>query len=692
MTSSAGVSETITSGSAPRRLESYLAGRWHSPSGATDILRDAATGEPVASIGTGGVDVPTAVAHGRGIGGPAVRELTFHERALLLKQLAQALTAQKEELYTLSLHTGATRRDSMIDIDGGIGVLFTYASKGRRELPNATVLPDGPVDVLGRGGGFVGQHILTPRHGVAVQINAFNFPVWGMLEKLGPAFLAGVPTIVKPAPQTAYLAEAVVRAIVDAGILPEGTLQLIADDPRGLLDALDDQDTVAFTGSAETAATLSAHPHVVDAGVRFGSEADSLNFSLLGPDAAPGTAEFDLFVRELVSEMTAKAGQKCTAIRRALVPQQWSAAVANAVRDRIASKVRVGHPGADGVTMGSLVSLQQRDVVRAQVAELRRAGEIVVGDPDHVDLIDADPEHGAFLGPLLLAADPDRAEPHEVEAFGPVASVLGYQDVPHAVRLAARGRGSLVGSVVSGDADVVRDVVRGVAPWHGRVLVLDQDSAPESTGHGSPLPHLLHGGPGRAGDGVELGGMRGMAHYMQCTAVQGSPAAVSAVTGVWTNGAPRVEPPEHPFRLSLAELEVGHYVVGGPRTITQEDIDAFAELSGDHFYAHTDEQAAATNPFFEGKVAHGYFLVSLAAGLFVEPSPGPVLANYGLENLRFVNPVYPGEQVTVTLTAQSISARVDADYGEVRWDAELVKADGQVAATYQVLTLVAKTR
>jgi len=344
MTSSAGVSETITSGSAPRRLESYLAGRWHSPSGATDILRDAATGEPVASIGTGGVDVPTAVAHGRGIGGPAVRELTFHERALLLKQLAQALTAQKEELYTLSLHTGATRRDSMIDIDGGIGVLFTYASKGRRELPNATVLPDGPVDVLGRGGGFVGQHILTPRHGVAVQINAFNFPVWGMLEKLGPAFLAGVPTIVKPAPQTAYLAEAVVRAIVDAGILPEGTLQLIADDPRGLLDALDDQDTVAFTGSAETAATLSAHPHVVDAGVRFGSEADSLNFSLLGPDAAPGTAEFDLFVRELVSEMTAKAGQKCTAIGgrwyRSSGRRRWRTRSGTGSRRRSASVTR----------------------------------------------------------------------------------------------------------------------------------------------------------------------------------------------------------------------------------------------------------------------------------------------------------------------------------------------------------------
>ena len=455
---------------------------------------------------------------------------------------------------------------------------------------------------------------------MALQINAFNFPVWGMLEKLAPAFLAGVPTVVKPASQASYLAEAVVKEIIASGLLPEGSLQLVAGGSRGLLDLLTEQDTVAFTGSASTAALLRSHRSVMQHGVRFSSEADSLNFSVLGVDVAPGSAEFDLYVRQLVTEMTSKAGQKCTAIRRALVPDALVPAVIDAVRARIADKVRVGDPTAAGVTMGALVGLAQRDDVRKNLAELAAAAEVVIGDPEHFDVIGADPERGAFLPPMLLwAKDSSRSEPHDIEVFGPVSTVLGYRDTAHAIELAARGRGSLVGSLVSADPRVVRDLVLGVAPWHGRVLVLDQDSAAESTGHGSPLPHLVHGGPGRAGDGEELGGIRGVLHYMQRTAIQGSPAAVSAVTGTWVTGAPRNTEGKHPFRKSLAELRIGDAVVAGPRTITLDDIEAFADLSGDTFYAHMDEEAAAASPFFEGRVAHGYFVVSLAAGLFVSP-------------------------------------------------------------------------
>ena len=672
-------------------VESYVAGRWHGPAGQRTALLNASTAEPVAVIGTDPIDMVPVLDHARSVGGPALREMPFHERALALKALATHLSGKREQFYAISAWTGATKRDSLVDVDGGIGVLFTYASKGRRELPNSTVLVDGPSERLGAARHFVGQHIYTPRRGVALQINAFNFPVWGMLEKLAPAFLAGVPTVVKPASQASYLAEAVVKEIIESGLLPEGSLQLVAGGSRGLLDLLSEQDTVACTGSASTAALLRSHRSVMEHGVRFSSEADSLNFSVLGVDIAPGSAEFDLYVRQLVTEMTAKAGQKCTAIRRALVPEALVPDVIDAVSARIADEVRVGNPSADGVTMGALVGLAQRDDVRKNLAELAGGAEIVIGDPDHFDVIGADPERGAFLPPVLLwARDSSRNEPHDIEAFGPVSTVLGYRDTDHAIALAARGRGSLVGSLVSADPRVVRDLVLGGAPWHGRVLVLDQDSAAESTGHGSPLPHLVHGGPGRAGDGEELGGVRGILHYMQRTAVQGSPAAVSAVTGTWVTGAPRNTDGKHPFRKSLAELRVGDAVIAGPRIITVDDIEAFADLSGDRFYAHMDEQAAAASPFFDGRVAHGYFLVSLAAGLFVSPEYGPVLANYGLENLRFTTPVYPGDALTVTLTAKSISPRADADYGEVVWDAIVVNQTDETVATYDVLTLVAK--
>jgi len=672
-------------------IESYVAGRWQGPTGNRTELLNASTAERVAVIGTDPIDMVPVLDHARSVGGPALREMPFHERALALKALAAHLNGKREHFYAISAWTGATPRDSFVDIDGGIGVLFTYASKGRRELPNSTVLVDGPSERLGAARQFVGQHIYTPRRGVALQINAFNFPVWGMLEKLAQAFLAGVATVVKPASQASYLAQAAVKEIIDSGLLPEGSLQLVAGGSRGLLDLLSEQDTVAFTGSASTAALLRSHRSVMKHGVRFSSEADSLNFSVLGVDVAPGSAEFDLYVRQLVTEMTAKAGQKCTAIRRALVPHALVPAVIDAVRARIADKVRVGDPTAAGVTMGALVGLAQRDDVRKNMAALAGAAEVVVGDPDHFDVIGADPERGAFLPPVLLwARDSSRDEPHDIEVFGPVSTVMGYRDTEHAIELAARGRGSLVGSLVSADPQVVRELVLGVAPWHGRVLVLDQDSAAESTGHGAALPHLVHGGPGRAGGGEELGGIRGVLHYMQRTAVQGSPAAVSAVTGTWVTGAPRNTDGKHPFRKSLAELRVGDAVIAGPRTVTLDDVDAFADLSGDKFYAHTDQDAAAASPFFEGRVAHGYFLVSLAAGLFVSPEYGPVLANYGLENLRFTTPVYPGDALTVTLTAKRISPRADAEYGEVIWDAIVVNQKGEPVATYDVLTLVAK--
>ncbi|WP_199424542.1 phenylacetic acid degradation bifunctional protein PaaZ [Actinotalea solisilvae] len=672
-------------------VRSYVGDRWQGPGGATTTLLDASTAEPVAVVGADAIDMVPVLDHARSVGGPALRELTFHERAFALKNLALHLNERRAELYPVSAWTGATRRDSLVDVDGGIGVLFSYAGKGRRELPNARVVVDGATERLGKAGQFVGQHVHTSRRGVALQVNAFNFPVWGMLEKFAPAFLAGVPTVVKPATQTAYLTAAVVEQIAASGLLPPGSLQLVVGGSRGLLDLLDEQDTVAFTGSAATAALLRGHRAVQHGGVRFSSEADSLNLSVLGRDVEPGSPELDLYVRQVVTELTSKAGQKCTAIRRALVPEPLVPHVVAALEARIADKVRVGHPAAEGVTMGALAGLGQRDDVRANLDRLARGAERVVGDPDAFDVVGADAERGAFLPPVVLwAKDASRPEPHEVEVFGPVCTVIGYRDTAHAVDLAARGRGSLVGSVVSADPDVVRELVLGVAPWHGRLLVLDQDSAPESTGHGSPLPQLVHGGPGRAGGGEELGGIRSVLHFMQRTALQGSPRALAAITGTWVTGAPRTTEGTHPFRKPLAELRVGDAVVGGPRTVTLDDVDRFADLSGDRFYAHTDEEAAAANPFFEGRVAHGYFVVSLAAGLFVSPEPGPVLANYGLERLRFLEPVYPGDALTVTLTAKAISPRVDADYGEVVWDAEVVNQDGTPVATYDVLTLVAK--
>lgn len=677
-------------------LESWIAGAWRAPAATrTTLLQDATTGAPVARVGDA-PELSAAVDYARTVGQASLGELPFHRRALILKALAQALTAAKDELYAISAQTGATARDSMIDVDGGIGVLFTYGSKGRRELPNATTLVDGAPENLSRDGGFGGQHVWTRLPGVAFQVNAFNFPVWGMLEKFAPAFLAGVPSIVKPATPTAYLTQAAVRVMVDSGLLPDGSLQLVVGSAHGFLDLLDARDAVGFTGSASTGRMLRRDDAVVVRGVSLTTEADSVNAAVLGPDATIGTPEFDAFVASVVTEMTAKAGQKCTAIRRVIVPEASVDDLIEAVRARLAAKVVLGDPRAEGVTMGPLASLAQRDETIARVRDLvAGGGEIVIGSLDEPEVMRVDgtvgiASDGAFVAPVLLRfADASAPAVHDIEAFGPVASVLGYRDLDDAVRLANLGGGSLVATVCSADPGVVGALVRGISPWHGRVLVLDGSVARSSTGHGSPMPHLVHGGPGRAGGGEELGGIRSVLHYMRRTALQGSPDVLTGLTGQWRTGA-AADGGIHPFRKPLSSLRVGDRVVSQPRPVTLDDIEHFAEFTGDRFYAHMDEEAAAANPFFPGRVAHGYLLLSWAAGLFVDPDPGPVLANYGLENLRFLTPVSPGDEVRVTLTAKQISPRESEEYGEVRWDAVLVNQRDEVVATYDVLTLVAK--
>ncbi|MBF0814839.1 phenylacetic acid degradation bifunctional protein PaaZ [Microbacterium paludicola] len=671
-----------------RMLQSYVQDAWWSPAEGVDgtEVRDASTGEAVAVVSSEGLDVGAALEHGRTVGQRSLAALTFHQRAVLLKKMALALQERKDELYALSARTGATKNDSWVDIEGGIGVLFTYSGKGRRELPNATIQLDGPLEVLAKDGSFLGRHIRTTLPGVAVQINAFNFPVWGPLEKLAPAFLAGMPSVIKPATPTAYVTEHLVRILVESGLLPDGSVQLITGSVRELFEHARLGDVVSFTGSASTADSLRRHDAVQRGGVIFNAETDSINASVLGPDATPGTPEFDAYVRQLVTEMTAKAGQKCTAIRRAIVPAALADEVVAAVDARIAEKVVVGDPRSEGVTMGALASLEQRDEVLRQVRTLvDGGGEIVVGSAE------APEGDGAFLSPILLRFDDPRApRAHDTEAFGPVSSLLTYETPAQAADLVVRGGGSLVTSVASADPAFVSAITRRVASANGRILLLDRDDARSSTGHGSPLPMLVHGGPGRAGGGEELGGIRSVFHYMQRTAIQGSPEMLTAVTGVWHTGARVVSDGVHPFRKSLEELRIGDQVVSAEREITLADIEHFAEFTGDTFYAHMDEEAAAANPFFPGRVAHGYLLVSFAAGLFVSPEPGPVLANYGLENLRFLTPVSPGDRIRVTLTAKQIIPRETDEYGEVHWDAVLTNQRDETVATYDVLTLVSK--
>lgn len=678
-------------GRTARRLESYVQGAWHTGASEGKRLANAATGQTHALISSDGLDFAGALEWGRERGGTALRRHTIHERALMLRAIGQKLMGMKDEFHAESLATGATPKDGWPDIEGGIGTLLTFASKARRELPNTKVLTEGAVEQLSRDGSFVGQHILTPLRGVAVHINAFNFPVWGMLEKIAPALIAGMPCLVKPASQTAYLTELVVRRILEMQILPDGALQLICGGVGDLLDHLTGQDVVTFTGSASTGKKLRSHPAILANSVRFTMEADSLNAAILAPDAGPGTPEFDLFLKEVQREMTSKAGQKCTAIRRILVPARHEQAVIEALSEKL-SQTAVGLPNDQAARMGALASTGDRDGVREKIAQIAREAVIVSGNPDQVTLVSGDAAKGAFMNPVLLhCTDPFAATaPHEIEAFGPVATVMGYDGIEDAVALAHKGKGSLVSSVFTNDPDIAAELVVGVAPFHGRVMLGNRDSAKSSTGHGSPLAPLVHGGPGRAGGGEEMGGMRGVKHFMQRTAIQGTPRLLSAVTGQWVSGAP-ARSDDHPFRKSLAGLRVGDQIITPARTITQEDVEHFAEFTGDTFYAHMDSDAAKANPFFEDRVAHGYLIASFAAGLFVEPNPGPVLANYGVDNLRFLTPVYFGDSLTVQLTCKEINPRENADYGEVRWDCRVTNQKDEVVAQYDVLTMVART-
>jgi oxepin-CoA hydrolase/3-oxo-5,6-dehydrosuberyl-CoA semialdehyde dehydrogenase len=670
-------------------LQSYVCGAWQGGRDNGVAMRDATTGEFIAQASSAGIDFAAVLAHARDTGGPQLRAMTFHERAGLLKALAKRLSELKQEFYALSYRTGATMNDSMIDIDGGIGTVFVFAGKGSRELPNARIYVDGGVEGLSKGGTFVGQHLYVSREGAAVHINAFNFPVWGMLEKLAPTLLAGLPAIVKPATATAYLTELVVRRIIESKILPEGALQLVCGSLGDLFDHLDCQDAVSFTGSAQTASRLRAHPAIIRHAVPFIAETDSLNSSILALDAAPGTTEFDLFVKEVVREMTVKAGQKCTAIRKALVPAAAAGEVIAALQAAL-KKIVVGDPRLEDVRMGPLVSQEQRSDVLARVAELRSEADLVAGSLDQFELKGADRTRGAFVPPLLLLArDPPTARAiHAVEAFGPVATVVPYRDTDDAITLARRGEGSLAASIFCADDALASRIVLGLAPYHGRILVVNRTCAKESTGHGSPLAPLIHGGPGRAGGGEEMGGIRGVLHYMQRTAVQGSPDTITAISGRWVRGSRLRDPGRHPFRIPFHELELGDTLKSIEREVTIADIEQFAALSGDTFYAHMNETEAARNPLFGGRVAHGYFLISAAAGLFVDPDYGPVLGNYGLDELRFVKPVKPGDRIKVRLTCSAKSLRADKGWGEVAWDTEITNQNQETVASYQVLTMV----
>ncbi|UUP16201.1 phenylacetic acid degradation bifunctional protein PaaZ [Nitratireductor thuwali] len=667
-------------------LNSFARDEWVAPSGDTSDLKSAVDGRVVARIG-GRLDYAAMADHARNVGGPALRAATFHDRAHILKALAQYLNERREALYELSYDTGATKADSLIDIDGGIGTLFVFSSKGRRELPDDRLFVDGAVEQLSRSGGFIGQHVATPLRGVAVHINAFNFPVWGMLEKLAPTFLAGVPSIIKPASATAFLAEACFRMIVESGLLPEGSVQFIAGSTGDLLDRLGGQDVVSFTGSASTASMLRSNTNILANSVRFIAEQDSLNASILGPDAEPGSPEFDAFIREVYREITAKAGQKCTAIRRILVPADWHEATVDALSAKLETTV-VGDPRLAETRMGALASLAQRTDVLEKVELLSSEARRVFGDVRSFEVHGADAQAGAFVPPVLFACDdPDGASRlHTVEAFGPVSTVMPYRDLDHALALANRGEGSLVASVFTHDAQVARQVVLGSGAFHGRLYFANRDTGKEATGHGSPLPHLVHGGPGRAGGGEEMGGIRGVMHYMQRTAVQGGPDIIAGVTGRYVAGASTAEEELHPFRLRFGELEPGRTLWAGPRPVTLEDIEHFAAFTGDNFYAHMDEEAAAANPFFPGRVAHGYLILSFAAGMFVDPAPGPVLANYGLDNLRFLKPVEPGASLKVRLTVKQKTRR-NEEYGEVRWDVGVYDQEGEQVAAYELLTM-----
>lgn len=674
-------------------LGSYITGQWIPSEKEGAPLFNAVTGEVVAVASKQALDFASILQYGRTKGGAILRKMTFQQRGEMLKKLALYLTKNKEKYYEISYLTGATRSDSWIDIEGGFGNLFANASL-RRNFPNQPFhIDDSPVD-LSRGGAFMAQHIMVPKRGVAIHINAFNFPIWGMLEKCAVNWMAGVPAVVKPATSTSFLAEAVVRDIIASGILPEGALQLICGPARNLLDYVESQDVVTFTGSADTGRMLKSHRRIIDESVPFNMEADSLNSSVLGLDASPGSPEFDLFIKEVRKEMTVKCGQKCTAIRRILVPEAWVEDVQIALGKEL-SKTTIGNPSMKEVRMGALVSHDQVREVRDRVKILAQTAQIVYGNLDRVEVLGADAGKGAFLSPiLLLEKDPFKnIAVHEVEAFGPVSTIIPYKTTDEAVELVQMGKGSLCCSISTFDDTIAREFVLGAATHHGRILVLNRENAKLSTGHGSPLPTLIHGGPGRAGGGEEMGGMRGVKHYMQRCAVQATPTTITEITGVYQAGAKYKPAEKHPFQYHFEDIQPGMSLTTHKRTVTDADIINFANLTWDHFYAHTDI-TALQGSIFEKRAAHGYFILAAAAGLFVYPNKGPVAANYGLEECRFIRPVYHNDTLYVKLTCKE---KVERDWkgkeypaGVVKWFVEVFDQDDTLVAVATILTLVQK--
>ena len=688
------------------KIQHYVQGQWKEGKEEGAPIYDAITGEVISNIAIEGLDIPEILQYGRTKGGEVLRKMTFQQRGNMLKKLALYLTKRKNEFYDLSYRTGATKVDSWIDIEGGFGNLFANASL-RKLFPNQPYHVEGdPID-LSRGGRFMAHHIMVPKKGVAVHINAFNFPVWGMLEKCAVNWMAGVPAVVLPAPSSSYLAEAVARVIIDSGILPEGSLQIINGTVRNILDTVESQDVVTFTGSAATGRILKAHPRIIQEAVPFTMEADSLNASILGEDAVPGTPEFNLFIKEVRKEMTVKAGQKCTAIRRVIVPENLVEDVQIALGKAL-DKVTIGDPRLKEVRMGSLISQQQVEAVRNSVQDIAKEAEIVYGSLDKIETIGADAKKGAFISPILLRANNpfENTAIHEREAFGPVSTIMPYKNLDEAITLAQMGKGSLVSSIATNDDKIAKDYVVNAASHHGRILVLNRDSAKESTGHGSPLPTLVHGGPGRAGGGEEMGGMRGVKHYLQRTAIQGSPTTLTEITGIYQQNAKYKEAKQHPFKYHWEDIQPGMSLKTHKRTITDTDIQNFANLTWDHFYAHTDI-TSLDGSIFEKRTAHGYFIISAAAGLFVYPNKGPVSANYGLDSIRFLRPLYHNDTIYVRLTCKE---KVDRDVnstehpsGIVKWHVEVFDAnfenlpesqksdrDTPLVAVATILTMVQK--
>lgn len=676
------------------KVKSYVEGKWFESSGDETPIFNAVSGEQIGETSSNGLQYKDILEYARNVGGPNLRTLTIHERALQLKKLALHLFSLKEKFYDLSYKTGATRADSWIDIEGGIGTVFSLSSKARREMSDGQVHVEGNLEMLSRKGSFIGQHIYVPLQGVAVHINAFNFPCWGMLEKLAPAVIAGVPSVIKPSPVGSYLAEAMVKEIVDSKLLPEGALQFIsADVPGDLFDHLTSQDIVAFTGSASTGQKLKAHPNIVANNIRFNMEADSLNCSILGEDVTPDMPEFDLFVKEVRNEMTAKCGQKCTAIRRVIVPENRMEDVISSLKEKL-DTVTIGKPDDKSTRMGALASLPQVERFKEQIARLKDSTEVVHGDLNAEILTGINQGNGAFVAPVVLACrQPLTTDaPHDIEAFGPVTTIMPYKNTDEAITLANKGKGSLVGSLFTFDDDIATKIVLGAGAWHGRFMIINRDCAKESTGHGSPMPTLVHGGPGRAGGGEELGGIRGILHYMQRLALQGSPTTLMKITNQYMKGAKEIGDRIHPFRKYFEELEIGETFWTHSRTVTEADVVNFGCLSGDHFYAHMDK-VAAQDSLFQERVAHGYFIVSAAAGMFVSPAPGPMMANYGLEDLKFLTPVKIGDTIQVKLTVKRKARRPfydgdDKHKGVVYWDVEVYNQKKEVTADYTILTIV----